>query len=88
ARTLVELPYFHSSLVDENRAIVLAQPLCSLQPRLYKLFREFNVRLPFGELIMELRLEKTIPDYTQFFQDGKWIIPVEEYLRTRRRDRR
>jgi len=37
---------------------------------------------------MELRLEKTIPDYTQFFQDGKWIIPVEEYLRTRRRDRR
>ncbi|RLE81947.1 MAG: hypothetical protein DRJ51_02700 [Thermoprotei archaeon] len=88
ARTLVELPYFHSSLIDENRAIVLAQPLCSLQPRLYKLFREFNVRLPFGELIMELRLEKTIPDYTQFFQDGKWIIPVEEYLRTRRRDRR
>ena len=84
AKTLVELPYFHSALIDKERAYIVAQPSDQIRDYLSKIIKELDVYMPFGELIMELKMKKKIPGYTRFFRKGKWVLPVEEYLKAER----
>jgi len=81
AKTLVELPYFHSAFVDEDKACVIAQPSDIVSKCLNKIINEIDVYMPFGELTMELKMERRIPGYIRFFREGEWVLPVEEYLK-------
>jgi len=85
AKTLVELPYFHSALIGEERAYIVAQPFDSIREYLNKVIKEIDVHMPFGELIMELKMKRKIPGYTCFFKNGKWILPIEEHVEAKER---
>jgi len=84
AKTLVKLPYFHSAFIDEKKACVIAQPSDFVRKHLSEVISETDVYMPFGELIMELKMKRRIPGYIRFFKKGKWILPVEEYLKAER----
>jgi len=84
ARTLVELPYFHGALVEEEKVCIIAQPSDHVRKYLNEIIRELDVYMPFGELTMELKMKRKIPGYIRFFREGEWVLPVEEYLKAER----
>ena len=84
AKTLVELPYFHGAFIDKEKAYVVAQPSNNVREYLNMIIKELDVYMPFGELTMELKMKRKIPGYIRFFRKGKWILPVEEYLKAER----
>jgi len=84
AKALIELPYFHSALIDEETAYIVAQPSDTIRKYISEITREVDAHMPFGELRMELKMRRRVPNYIRFFKDGKWILPVEEYLKAER----
>ncbi|RLE81063.1 MAG: hypothetical protein DRJ51_04575 [Thermoprotei archaeon] len=78
ARILVQLPHFYSALIDEDKALITGQPLCSMQEKIYELISYSDARMPLGDIIMSsLSIVKEMLRYHELFREGMWLSPTE-----------
>ena len=74
ARLLTNMPFFSFAIIEKNKAVVFGQVPCSLMEKLYMLLSIFDIKMPFGEIVLRLsNFSIYVPVFTRFVEEGRWV---------------
>ncbi|RLE59761.1 MAG: hypothetical protein DRJ35_05010 [Thermoprotei archaeon] len=80
ARTMVEMPYFFETLVNEGSAVVYAHPPCYTHKLVYEILSNVDAELVFGELFRLADQEFpwiTAEALKYYHEKGEWLDPSQ-----------